>query len=242
MRYVALACDYDGTLAHEGVVSPSTLAALQRLKDSGRRPILVTGRQLDNLLEVFPELVIFDRIVADNGGVLYDPASRKIKALAEPPPSAFLDELRRRRVPFSVGEVIVATVEPYDTSVLEVIDEQGLALQVIYNKGSVMVLPLGVSKSTGLAAALAELGISPQDTVAVGDAENDLALLGLCEIGVAVANGIPALKERADFITSLPDGAGVEELIARILRDDLAGIESRREDRQVVLGKRPACQ
>ena len=90
MRYFTLACDYDGTLASEGVVAPSTLAALQQLKDSGRKLVLVTGRQLDDLLQVFPEMGICDRVVADNGAVLYCPATRETRALAEPPPADFL--------------------------------------------------------------------------------------------------------------------------------------------------------
>jgi hydroxymethylpyrimidine pyrophosphatase-like HAD family hydrolase len=126
-----------------------------------------------------------------------------------------------------LGQVIVATIEPHDQIVLEVIKKQGLDLQVIYNKGSVMILPSGVNKSTGLAAALAELNLSERNTVAVGDAENDHALLGFSEIGVAVANAIPALKERADLVTDLPAGLGVEELIGKILSDDLAGVEPR---------------
>lgn len=81
MRYFALACDYDGTIAHEGVVAPSTIEALQRLKESGRRPILVTGRQLEELLLVFPEFAIFDRIVADNGAVLFLPLREKRRFL-----------------------------------------------------------------------------------------------------------------------------------------------------------------
>lgn len=238
MRYFALACDYDGTLANEGIVAPSTLAALERLKASGRKLILVTGRQLDNLLEVFAELAIFDRVVADNGAVLYSPATRETKTLAEPPSPDFLSALGRRNVPFSVGQVIVATVEPYDADVFEVIKERGLELQVIYNKGSVMVLPSGLNKSTGLAAALAELRLSEHNVVAVGDAENDHALLNLCELGVAVSNAIPQLKQRADLITTAAAGAGVEELISRLLYDDLAGVESGRSQPQLVLGKR----
>ena len=83
MRYFALACDYDGTLADEGTVSPTTLAAVQRFKDSGRKAILVTGRQLDDLMQVFPDHAICDRIVADNGAVLYSPASREMGATKE---------------------------------------------------------------------------------------------------------------------------------------------------------------
>jgi hydroxymethylpyrimidine pyrophosphatase-like HAD family hydrolase/GTPase SAR1 family protein len=238
MRYFALATDYDGTLAHEGIVLPSTLAALQRLKESGRKPILVTGRQLDDLLQVFPEYAIFERIVADNGAVLFSPASRETKTLGDPPPLDFIEALRFRGVPLTVGQVIVATVEPYDAIVLQVIKERGLELQVIYNKGSVMILPSGLNKSLGLAAALAELGLSEHNTVGVGDAENDHALLGFCELGVAVSNAIPTLKERADLTTNLPAGRGVEELIDQLLSNDLSGIEPRRTQQQIVLGKR----
>jgi len=238
MRYFALACDYDGTLADAGVVSPTTLAALQRLKASGRKPILVTGRQLDDLMRVFPGHAVFDRIVADNGAVLYSPASRDTKILGEPPPPAFLEALTLRGVPFSVGQVIVGTFEPYDVPVHELIKEMGLELQVIYNKGSVMILPSGLNKSTGLAAALAELSLSEHNTVGVGDGENDHALLAFCELGVAVYDAIPTLRERADFTTTRPSSRGVEELIDMLLLNDLADFQPRREHRQIVLGKR----
>jgi hydroxymethylpyrimidine pyrophosphatase-like HAD family hydrolase len=238
MRYFALACDYDGTLADAGTVSSSTLAALKRLRDSGRKPILVTGRQLDDLMQVFPEHAVFDRIVADNGGVLYSPASREIKALGQAPPASFVEALRLRGVPLTLGQVIVATVEPYDASVLEVIKEQGLELQVVYNKGSVMILPSGLNKSTGLAAALAELNLSEHNTVGVGDGENDHALLAFCELGVAVSDAIPTLREGADLVTALPSSRGVEELIEQLLLNDLAQIESNRPGRQIVLGKK----
>ncbi len=44
MRYHALACDYDGTLARHGAVDDATTAALRCLRESGRRVILVTGK------------------------------------------------------------------------------------------------------------------------------------------------------------------------------------------------------
>jgi HAD superfamily hydrolase (TIGR01484 family) len=54
MRYLALATDYDGTLAHDGVVDDATIRALERLVHSGRKLILVTGRELPGLESVFP--------------------------------------------------------------------------------------------------------------------------------------------------------------------------------------------
>ena len=191
MRYVALATDYDGTLAADGKVGESTKAALERFRDSGRRLILVTGRQLDDLLEVFPEVELFDWVVAENGALLYQPSTKESKALGEAPRKEFLDALSRKGVPFSVGRVIVATWEPHEAAVLEAIKDLGLELQVIFNKGAVMVLPEGLNKAAGLTAVLDEMGLSPHNVVGVGDAENDHAFLKLCECSVAVGQRAP---------------------------------------------------
>jgi hydroxymethylpyrimidine pyrophosphatase-like HAD family hydrolase len=176
MRYHALACDYDGTIATGGRVDEATAAALQRLRASGRKLILVTGRRLDDLERVFPDLGQFDAVVAENGALLYMPADRDARVLAEPPPEAFLQALRARGVePLAAGRVVVGTWRPNETVVLEVIRTLGLELQLIFNKGAVMVLPSGVNKATGLERALGELGLSPRNAVGVGDAENDHA-------------------------------------------------------------------
>jgi HAD superfamily hydrolase (TIGR01484 family) len=225
MRYVALATDYDGTLATDGQVAEDALEALNRLKASGRRAILVTGRILDDLLRVFdPEP--FDAVVAENGALLYLPADNERRALTEAPPKEFTTALESRGVPLSQGEAIVSTWEPNESHVLEVIRELGLELQVIFNKGAVMVLPTGINKATGLLDALKALGLSPHNTVGIGDAENDHAFLNLCECSVAVANALPMLKEKADLVTEKDHGAGVIELIDRLLDDDLASLES----------------
>jgi hydroxymethylpyrimidine pyrophosphatase-like HAD family hydrolase/energy-coupling factor transporter ATP-binding protein EcfA2 len=223
MRYFALATDYDGTLAHDGRIDRPTTEALERLKSSGRKLILVTGRELPDLQTVFPGLDLFDLIVAENGALLYSPGNREVQLLADPPPAEFVDALRKRGVsPLSVGHVIVATHVPHEVAVIQIIAELGLELHVIFNKGSVMVVPSGVNKATGLNAALEVLGLSPHNVVGVGDAENDHAFLRLCECGVAVANALPSLKQAADFVTPAARGAGVVELIAALLRDDLA--------------------
>ena len=166
MRYHALAADYDGTLAHHGVIDDTTWAALRRLKESGRKLIMVTGRELDELLALLPHPELFDRIVAENGALIYNPATKQIRTLAPGPPAVFVAELQRRGVErISVGRVIVATWEPHQDTVLHVIHDLGLELQVIFNKGAVMVLPSGVNKATGLASALDELGLSAHNVV-----------------------------------------------------------------------------
>ena len=101
--------------------------------------------------------------------------------------------------PLTVGRSIVATWEPNETTVLEAIRELGLDLQIIFNKGAVMVLPSGMNKAAGLAAALRELELSPHNVVGVGDAENDHAFLRACGCAAAVANALPTVKETADI-------------------------------------------
>ena len=225
MRYLALATDYDGTLAFQGTVRPETIAALERLRASGRKVILVTGRDLDDLQRVCPRLELFDRIVAENGALLYRPQSREEILLAEPPPPELAAMLREMHVAhLSEGRVIVATREPHQVQALEVVRRLCLEMQVIFNKGAVMLLPSGVNKHTGLLAALDELGLSLRNTVAVGDAENDHAMLAASECGVAVSNSLPALKDRADLVTRAARGEGVEELIDRLLTDDLRSL------------------
>jgi HAD superfamily hydrolase (TIGR01484 family) len=238
MRYLALATDYDGTIAHDGRVDTTTLAALERFRQSGRKLILVTGRELPDLESVFARLDIFDRVVAENGAVLFNPSTREKRVLAERPPERFLASLNARNVTgISQGDVIVATWHPHETAVLESIRDLGLELQVIFNKDAVMVLPTGVNKLTGLNHALAELKLSRHNIAGAGDAENDHAFLRCCECSVAVANAIPALKETVDLVTEGRHGAGVAQLIARILEDDLRSLPRNAEKRGVLFGR-----
>jgi HAD superfamily hydrolase (TIGR01484 family) len=136
MRWIALATDYDGTLAHHGVVADAAVAGLTRFAASGRKVLLVTGRQLDDLAECFPRLDVFDAVVAENGAVLHRPATGETRVVAQALPPRFAEELRERGVdPVSLGQVIVATWRPHAQKMLEVIRDLGLELQVIFNRG-----------------------------------------------------------------------------------------------------------
>jgi HAD superfamily hydrolase (TIGR01484 family) len=236
MRYLALAADYDGTIATHGRVSEETLDAFVSVAESGRKLVLVTGRELPDLLQVFPEADIFDRIVAENGALLYRPDKKEETMLAEAPPAEFVTRLQRQIPDLAHGRVIVATGEPNETLVLDMIREMGLELQVIFNKGSVMALPSGVNKASGLTAALDELLLAAHNVAGIGDAENDHAFLSICECAVAVADAVPTLKERADLVTKAGNGAGVVELCAQLLENDLEDIDALLVRRYVPLG------
>lgn len=221
MRVLALAADFDGTLADQDHVDADTIAALERLRTTGRRLFLVTGRTLADLQRIFSRVDLFDRVVAENGAVVLDPADGHVQALADPPNSALVSRLRSFGVaPIEIGDVIVATREPHQDDVLAAVQELGLEQHIIFNKGAVMVLPTGVNKASGLRSALHELDIAPQSIVGVGDAENDHAFLRLCGGAAAVAGAVCSLKQEVDFVLARDGGAGVIELIDDILSRD----------------------
>ena len=223
-QYLALATDFDGTIAHDGVVDEPTLAALRRLKASGVKIILVSGRELTDFLNVFTHDDIFDLLVLENGALLYDPSAKQTHRLSPAPPEPFVQRLREQNIPLSVGHSVVATVEPHHHAVLDAIREFGLEWTVTFNKGSVMCLPAGVTKATGLTPALEQLGITLEQTVAVGDAENDHAMLQQCGLAVAVANALESVKNDADLVTAGKRGDGVQELIERWLTTGLVDV------------------
>ena len=231
MLISALASDYDGTLASEGVVADATLAALKRLKASGRKLLLVTGRELPDLHRVFGDIPLFDAIVAENGAVLYRPGRDGLRALAPAPPPRFIAALQARRVePLAVGRSIVATADENASIVGEVLEALGLDWRLILNKDSVMCLPPGVDKRSGLMAALDTLGLAPEQVLGVGDAENDTAFLTACGLSAAVANALPDVKACVDVVAPEEAGAGVAWLIDRLLEqpDRLAELAGRR--------------
>ena len=239
MNIVCLATDYDGTLAHDGVVDDATAAALEDFRRSGRRLVLVTGRELPDLRRVYSRFDLFDRVVAENGALLFNPATREERRLAPEPPDVFVEALRAKNVhPLSVGRSIVATWEPNETAALEAIRELGLELQITFNKGAVMILPAGVNKASGLGAALDDLGLSGHNVVAIGDAENDHAFMQASGYAVAVANALPSVKEQADLVTKGARGAGVAELIRAIIERDVDAFGSARDRNGVEVGRR----
>lgn len=238
MRYHVLACDFDGTLACDGKVSNEATFALHKLLASGRKLILVTGRRLNDLQSLFPHLKLFERVVAENGGVIYVPQTGETNIIAERCSEDFVNALKARGIsPIEVGHTIIATWQPHEAAVLETIHDLGLELHVIFNKGAIMVLPSGTNKATGLYAALEQIGFSAHNTVAIGDAENDHALLSLAECAVAVANGVPAIRDRADYVTFGDHGAGVVELADILLDNDLAHLDSRLTRHYILLGE-----
>jgi len=208
----AVALDLDGTLTRDGHLAADAMAAIRKIR-ADLRTILVTGRTSADLEAAFPSLLAdFDALVTENGAVLHTRAG--VRPLAAPVDLAVVRALSARGISSRAGQVIIAIAGSDGAAALEVIDGLGLDCQVVRNRGEAMIIPAGVTKGTGLLAALDELGLSAHNSVAVGDGENDLALLHAAEVGVAVADAVPSLAAQADLVLPAPDGAGVAELLS----------------------------
>lgn len=209
--YRAVALDLDGTLATDDHISAEVLTAIDTARED-RAVLLVTGRTRRDLDRVFPGLVDhFDAVVAENGAVLTHPDPH---LLHEPVDVAVDKALTDLGIGTDRGQVLVAIDGQDATTATEVIAGLGLDYQVVHNRGSAMILPAETTKGTGLLAGLSRLGLGAHNAVAVGDAENDLTLLRIAELGVAVANAVPSLVEHADLLLEQPDGVGVARLLA----------------------------
>ncbi|MEO6418898.1 MAG: HAD hydrolase family protein [Polyangiaceae bacterium] len=233
----AVAVDYDGTLTLGKHPEPDVLAALVEARGAGMKVVLVTGRMMPSLRADFPELEdYFDAVVAENGAMLwFNQADERL--LSTPVPDELAAALRAREVPVDRGQVLLATSAAYDAIALQEIARLGLDCQLVRNREALMILPAGVSKGSGLFEALGDLGVSYHNAIGIGDAENDHPLLEGCEIGVAVANAISALKKHADVVLAEPNGAGIAAFLRRVILEGAIDVVPNRW--RVSVGTRP---
>jgi len=225
MRHRVLACDFDGTLATEGVCSEATVEALGRVAATGIHLVLVTGRTREELEDVFDPGSLFEAIVLENGAVVLDAATGQEQLLAPRVPNGLVAELQRAGVvPLVVGRVLCSTSWSQETKLSAAIARLGVDRLVVRNRASAMVMPQGINKRTGIEAALRAIGEPPSATVAVGDGENDIPLFAVAGVSVAVANAIDAVKARADVVLTEPNGKGIQALAAALVAGDLGAL------------------
>lgn len=93
----------------------------------------------------------------------------------------------------------------------------GLVSVVMAGEGIVEILPLGLSKATGLSLAARRLGVKAADTIAFGDMPNDIPMFAWSAHGVAMANAHEELKAVADEMTLSNEDDGIAVVLERLL-------------------------
>jgi HAD superfamily hydrolase (TIGR01484 family) len=231
-----LAFDFDGTLAVNGGVSPEVEAALGQCRASGHVLFLVTGRRFETVaLGHLGEM--FSGVVWENGAVLSHAASGETYLPFGQIDPRLLKAMEDAGIPFERGLAIAATWTPHDQALWRIMSSLGSSTSLEYNKSAVMVLPSGATKGSGLERLLAMCGLSPRNLAAFGDAENDLSMLKLAEVSVAVADAVPAVIETADVLATAPGPQGVLEILKEYpLSGKFLDIPLKRE-RPILLGQ-----
>lgn len=236
MRYVALAAGFDGTLARNGRCDARCVAALRAIAASGRKLILVTRRELRDVLQIFPEAGVFDYLVTESGAVMHRTATRESTILAHAPPENFVQELRRRQVtPLTVGSSIITTASAYEDEVAATIRKLHLDCELVTNDDTLIILPGGVSKMlSGVRAALDELGLSAHNLVAIGNPASDLPLFDLAEHAVAVHGAEIPPRRPVERVTGDADDEDFIAFARELIETDLAAAPPRHK---IVLGQ-----
>ena len=202
MKLSVLALDFDGTIATDAGVDREVRAAIAQARTNGITVLLVTGRILSELRRVAGDLHFVDGVVAENGAVIHYPDSDHTSVLAPRLVEPLVTGLAKEALRFQTGECLIDADAVDGERLLSVIRRLELPYVLVFNRGRVMVMPQGVSKATGLQTALAMLRLSPRNTLAIGDAENDHELLRLSELGAAVKWGSAALRGVADAVVA----------------------------------------
>ena len=233
MYVICLATDYDGTLAHDGVgrlATRSTRSSASSARAAGSSSS--RGASFPTSDEVCPRLDLFDRVVAENGALLFDPATKQERRPLPEPSLVIRRPLLRRRASRRCRSGARSSPPGSRTkaAVLEAIRDLGLELQITFNKGAVMVLP---PASTRRADSRRRSTTSASRRTTSSRSATRRTTTPSCRRGfaVAVANALPAVKEEADLVTTATRGAGVAELIGRLL-------EKRRRRLRAVQGAR----
>ena len=79
------------------------------------------------------------------------------------------------------------------------------------------VLPAGASKGVGVAKLMEALGIDARDTMAMGDAENDVQMLRSAGLSVVMGNGKASAKSAARYVTRPNGEDGAAHALSTVL-------------------------
>jgi len=184
----------------------------------GLATVLASGRPYEDLTRIAREFGVWDALVAENGAVVEAPFGRPPVVLGRRTAATV-----RRRLSGSpalhpeLGRVVASVPRKERRALREAV--KGLRVLVVANVDRLMVVPAGISKSSGVRIALRHLGLDPSGYAAIGDAENDLGMLRAAALSAAVANAIPAVRAAVGYVCHRSFDRGVLEFVEGPLRE-----------------------
>ncbi|MFQ6134833.1 MAG: HAD family hydrolase [Nitrososphaerales archaeon] len=211
----ALALDYDETLSFPGgLLRNRTAKALKDFAiETGCQLFLVSGRPFHFLADK-AEKIRVDGFVAENGAIIYDDQGGK-EFLTDD--TRIVKFLKGEEIDgLQIKERIVELPEHGVKDALRLLNSSKTPYRMEKNQGQAMLMPLEVSKERGLEKLLGRFHLSFNETITVGDGENDLAMMEKSLFSVAVANAAEVVKMHADYMSARSYGEGVLEFLDRL--------------------------
>ncbi|OYT60611.1 MAG: hypothetical protein B6U75_01205 [Desulfurococcales archaeon ex4484_217_1] len=223
MKIELIALDYHGTLSFKKKssiwsVSSDVIEALLKARKHGIKLAIVTsgsGKTVPENIRLLSDILAFENgtVFIYNGKcVMCKPKEwNRIREL-------FLAENIR---PKSVGRVVLVYSITYSGKVKEIIVKHGLQdyVDIIKNVNRLVIAPKNSGKDLALRRIKETLKVKGM-VLALGDGENDVALLREADIGVAPANAVEEVKKVADYICDKANGECVKEVIENIILHD----------------------
>lgn len=205
--------DYDRTVTDGSLkVDEECLSEIAALREKRVHTTLVTGRKrtfVEHLLSEHPGT--FDSAVCENGCLALLNSAWQV-ASDFPQRSEIVRRFTEAGAPFDRGDCILSTEALSGAQVRELL--AGIpGWHGIANVNSVMILPEGVDKGSGISKVQAENGGSSETTAAIGDGENDMVMRGCCSVLGAPASAVDDMKRIADFVSDHTYSKGTVDFV-----------------------------
>lgn len=217
--------DYDRTFTDASLkIEPGLRQAIGRLQKNGVFFGIVSGRKCEFMDDFFTDNAgLIDAYVAENGCVGYA-CGKKYYLCSVTGQEALLTGLKRSNIPYDAGDVVVSVDRKYG-ALLDTLLISYPELHAVKNIDSIMILPAGVSKASGIQWLLGMYRLTPEETACIGDAENDLEMRDLCSLLGAVGNALPELKRASDYVCGQEFGLGLQEFIEYVERQNAGNFD-----------------
>jgi len=266
--YRLIFCDLDGTvITYERALHPAVHEAMQAVANAGRFITISSGRGFQLLKPFLSSLVINAPVVGCNGGLIVEPATRKI-LYVRPMPLAtaqdlvrwcqmeklevwvYLDDLetmlewrpdgtggilrRDGDMVAQVADPLSALIRPPHKLIVLPGSEEcvppviarlqqhlGDQARVLASSPKVIeVIMPGVSKADAMSRVATLVGVRREETLAIGDGDNDVEMLEWAACGIAMGNGTERAKAAADWIAPTVEEDGLAVALRRFVLEE----------------------
>ncbi|OPH60369.1 phosphoglycolate phosphatase [Paenibacillus ferrarius] len=240
--YKLIALDMDGTLLNEDKkISAENREAIEQATALGKIVIMSTGRGAISAMPYIEELGLTTPLVVVNGSEVWESPSKLHKrTLLSAQTVRNLHKLAQEHDcwwwAYSVNGVFNRESEQLDLEEQEwlkfgyftenqdklqrirtIVEGWGILEITNSHPSNIELNPLGISKASGLEMVCQLLGIQMSEVIAMGDSENDIAMIREAGLGVAMGNAQDEVKRIADITTLTNEEHGVAEVIRTYL-------------------------